>query len=100
MHKLWLSVPALVLGLALTGSASAATAHLDHGHRPVTAGSSYYRDHGVRFGGGYYYHGNEHPHWDHRYWDATHGRYLYFDLGLHCYYYWNPAQSCYYPVGY
>jgi len=95
VKKFFVATVALVLGLTFAGVVSA------HEPRPyVRVARPYYVDHGVRFNGGYYYRGYDHPHWSYRVWDVRCGRYHYYDPCLHVYYYWNPTLSCYYPVGY
>ena len=64
------------------------------------AGPAYYRAHGVRFSGGYYYPGRSHPHWAYRAWDARHHRYNYYDPYLRCYYHWYAPGGCWYPGTY
>ena len=95
MRRILLSAAAGVVGLALTG---AAQAH-EPSHHPGPA-RVYYRDHGHRFSGGYYYIGHDHHHWSRQVWDAHYHRYQYYDPYLRCWYYWYPAGNCYYPVGY
>ena len=64
MKKVILGVAALVLGLAITGEASA---NGYRGHRP------YYASHGVKYRGGYYYSGYNHNHWGYTTWIAGGG---------------------------
>jgi hypothetical protein len=97
MRKLFLTVAAGVLGLALTGTAEARPGH-EH-FRP-TRERAYHGEHGVRFKGGYYYAGREHHHWTRTVWDAPHHRYIYWDPYVQCYYYWYQPGNCYYPVSY
>jgi hypothetical protein len=92
LKKVFLGVAALVLGLAVTGTASAAN-HGGPGPRP------YYATAGVKFSGGYYYKGHNHNHWGGRVWNARYGRYHYWDPYLKCYYYWAPDRGGYFPVG-
>lgn len=91
MKKIFLGAAALVLGLALTGSAEANGPR--HG-----SGRPYYASHGVKFSGGYIYRGHDHHHWGGKVWNARSGRYHYWDPYLSCYYYWAPQSGCYYPV--
>jgi hypothetical protein len=94
MGKIILGLAAGVLGLALTGTADA---HPGHGHHHE---AGYYRSHGVRFRGGYYYLGRHHDHWTRRVWDARYHRYEYWDPNLQVYYYWYAPGNCYYPLTY
>jgi hypothetical protein len=86
--KIVLALAVGVAGLALASPAEA------HPARP------YYRTHGVRFAGGYYYRGFDHHHWGHRVWSPVYRRYQYWDPYLRVYFYWAPDRGCYYPVGY
>jgi hypothetical protein len=98
MKKILFAASALVLGLTLTGSANAA----DHHHGGPGRGhvvAPYFHEHGVRFGGGYYYRGRDHHHWERCVWDAHYCRYQYYDPYLCCWYYWDAGRDCYYPCG-
>jgi hypothetical protein len=93
MRRILLTVAACALGLTLTSTVEA--------HPPRHARAHvYYRDHGVRFSGGYYFVGRHHHHWAYKVWDARCNCYHYWDPDLHCFYYWNTGRGCYYPVGY
>ena len=94
MKKVILGVAALVLGLAITGTASANGPRHGGSHRP------YYASHGVKYRGGYYYSGYNHNHWGYKSWNARYNRYHYWDPYLKCFYYWSPSYNCYYPVDY
>src|SRR2546427_171723 len=100
MNKIVLSIAAGILGLGLTG----AVAEARDLHRPglvaVRGGHAYHQDHGVRFTGGSYYRGRNHPHGAGRFWDPPHRRNQYYDSGLNSYYYWYAPANCYYPVTY
>jgi hypothetical protein len=97
MRKLMLSVAAGVVGLTLAGTANAD--HRGHGgHRGHER--SHVRDHGVRFRGGYYYHGRTNHFWTRRVWDARYRRYQYWNPSYNCYYYYYAPADCYYPVSY
>src|SRR4051794_11053459 len=113
MNKIVFGIATALLGLTLACTAEAEPVHRGHAsphraevrhghsaHRPVVSSRAYYHDHGVRFGGGYYYRGQNHQHWDYRVWNARYGRYHYYDPHLRCYYYYSPVQECYYPVSY
>ena len=63
-------------------------------------GRPYYRTHGVRFSGGYYYRGHDHHHWGQRVWSPVYRRYHYWDPYLRVYFYWCPQRDCYYPITY
>ena len=95
MKKVILGAAALVLGLAITGEASA-NGPRGHGssHRP------YYASHGTKFRGGYYFSGYNHSHWGYKSWNVRYNRYHYWEPTLKCFYYWCPVNSCYYPVDY
>ena len=94
MHRLMLATALCVLGLFAATPAQAAPIHgPTHGH-------AYYHTHGVRFSGGYYYHGYNHSHWGHRTWDPVYRRYNYWDPSLRVYFYWCPVRGGYYPCGY
>jgi len=93
MRRILLTVAACALGLTMTSTAEA--------HPPRHAPAHvYYRDHGVRFSGGYYFVGRQHHHWSYKVWDARCHCYHYYDPDLRCFYYWNTGRGCYYPVGY
>ncbi len=94
MRRILLTVAACALGLTMT--TSTAEAHPPR-HAPVRI---YYHDHGVRFNGGYYYVGRNHHHWSYKVWDAGCHRDNYYDPYLKCFYYWDVARGCYYPIGY
>jgi hypothetical protein len=97
MRRALLGLATCALGLALT----AGSAHAHAPHAPAAnARVAYYRQHGVAFGGGYYYAGLHHNHWSQRVWNPFYHRYHYFDPYLRCWYYWYPAGNCYYPVTY
>ncbi|HYT92653.1 MAG TPA: hypothetical protein VEL76_28310 [Gemmataceae bacterium] len=100
MRKIYLSIAAVVLGLGLTGAAANAAAPHRPGTVVVRGGPGYYRDHSVRFNGGYYYRGRDHHHWARRVWDPAHRRYQYWDSGLNTYFYWYAPGNCYYPTTY
>lgn len=61
-------------------------------------GGAYYRTHGARFSGGYYYGGRAHHHWGHRVWMPSARCYHYWDPNLNCYYYYDAVRLGYYPV--
>lgn len=90
LKKLFLGAAVAFAGLAMT--APEAKAHEPHRH-----GRPYYRAHGTRFAGGYYYSGRHHDHWRGRVWNVRHGRYHYWDPHLRCYYYWNAPRGSYLP---
>ena len=99
MRRVLLGVVACALALGLATSAQAhpvrgPAPHRHVGYRP------YYRDHGVRFKGGYYYRTYEHPVWCGRRWDPGLRCYVYLDPCLNVWYYYCPTYTCYLPVGY
>jgi hypothetical protein len=100
MRRLFLGLGALALTLT-TGAASVNAADY-RGRVEIRheVAHRYYETHGVRFAGGYYYRGFEHHHWARQVWDARLNRWHYYDADLGCYFYWSPAQNCYYPVTY
>jgi hypothetical protein len=70
----------------------------NHNHqRTVVVTKTYYRDHGVRFKGGYYFSGQHHNHWAHKSWNVKFNRYHYYEPTLQVYYYYCPDQDAYYP---
>jgi hypothetical protein len=99
MRRALLALAACALGLSLTAGAASAGGYGggDTGYYHGRPGG-WYR--GVAFGGGYYYPGRDHYHWDHRVWDSRRGRYHYYDPYYRCYYYWHPGHHRYYPVSY
>ncbi len=100
MRRIILSVAAIGLALALTGSADAGKpggkSSGSHGSRI----RSYHEQHGNKFKGGYFYRGREHSHWTHRYWWGKYGCYTYFCPSTRCWYYWYQQDNCYYPCSY
>ncbi len=96
MRKLLLTLAAGALGLVLTGTADAHGGYGRHGH----AVAAHHHGHAVRFRGGYYYPGRDHPHWARRVWNARLSRFEYFDPGLNISFYWYAPGNCYYPVTY
>src|SRR5262245_24934281 len=102
MRKLLLGLAAAgAFGLTgLTGTADAAHRPTGHVARVVHGSRAYYRDHGVRFSGGYYYRGHDHHHWTRRAWDPVHRRWHYWDPNLNVYFYWYAPGNCYYPITY
>jgi hypothetical protein len=68
------------------------------GTRRVVGG--YWRNHGVRSPGGYYYTGRYHSHWTRTLYSKVYNRTIYWDPGLQLWYYWDAATGCYYPVSY
>jgi hypothetical protein len=91
LKKALLGVGALVVGLAMAGTASA------KGFPPGPGGygGGGYGGAGVRFGGGHYYRGRHHDHWGGRRWDARYGRHHYWDPCFRRDYYYCPRRSCY-----
>ena len=76
MRRILLTVAACALGLTLTSTVEA--------HPPRHAPAHvYYRDHGVRFSGGYYFAGRNHHHWSYKVWDAR----------CRCYHYYDPVPT-------
>jgi hypothetical protein len=64
------------------------------------APAPYYKSHGVRFEGGYYYAGRKHGHWSETKYSSTYGTTVYHDPGLKVWYRWDDACQRYYPVDY
>jgi hypothetical protein len=94
MRRFILSVAAVVIGLALVGTAKA-------GQKGHSSGShSYHESHGTKFKGGYFYKGKDHSHWTYRYWYGKYGCYTYYCPSTSCWYYYYPKEECYYPVSY
>jgi hypothetical protein len=60
----------------------------------------YHLTHGIKFSGGYRYHGLHHRHWTHRCWWNSYGCFVYWCPATLCWYYWYTPDSCYYPVTY
>ncbi|MFO0878581.1 MAG: hypothetical protein U0840_14670 [Gemmataceae bacterium] len=101
-----LGLGAMLLGLTVTGAASAGGGHGGGrigvsgfggiGAPPVgrIAGPG-----GVQFHGGHYYPGRHHAHFGPRVWSAQFGRYHYWDSFHRCQYYWYAPRQCYLPVG-
>jgi hypothetical protein len=93
---------ACLVGLGMAGEANAAPVF-----RKTTTvvktfhdrGPLYYRDHGVKYSGGYYFAGRDHDHWGHRVWDARHHRWQYWEPNLRVYYYYDGVRGGYYPCG-
>jgi hypothetical protein len=94
MKKIIFGVAAVAL-LGLTTLTGTAEAHVRGGHH-----GGYYSHHGVRFSGGYSYHGFNHHHWGRRVWDPVRCRWNYWDPYLQVYYYWYAPGNCFYPVTY
>src|SRR5262249_26181506 len=61
---------------------------------------NFYREHGHRFSGGYYYPRHDHPVWGRRVWDDHYHRWHYWEPELRIWYYFDPACGCYYPITY
>jgi hypothetical protein len=117
MRKIILAAALAVGGLAMTTEAKAGVAVVA-GPRGVAVGVGprvggpgvvgprvgpgvahpYYRMHGVRYGGGYYYRGRDHFHWERRVWSPVYGRYHYWDPYLRVYYFYDPIRIGYYPI--
>jgi hypothetical protein len=98
MRRFLLSAAALVIGLALVGSAEAAPKSGSEGN---SHGSRSYRmTQGTKFKGGYFYKGKDHHHWTYRYWWHKYGCYTYYCPGRCCWYYWYQPDNCYYPCSY
>jgi hypothetical protein len=71
-----------------------------HGDGRGKGSTGYHLRHGHKFSHGYYYRGRDHGHWTHRrYWPKYHTT-CYWDPGTRGWYYWSPAQACYYPISY
>jgi hypothetical protein len=62
-------------------------------------GATYYRTHGVRYAGGYYFAGRNHHHWSESQFSSTYNTTVYKDPGLNVWYCWNEKDGGYYPVG-
>ena len=60
----------------------------------------YFLTHGKRFDYGWCYPGAEHKHWAWKKWSDKYGCNLFFDPYLEEYFYYVPAQNCYYPMSY
>ena len=97
MRRILVGAAALVLGLALVGTASAG---------PKSGGSSHgsihnsHERYGNQFKGGYSYRGREHSQWSHRYWWGKYGCYTYYCPSTCAWYYWYQPGNCYYPCSY
>src|SRR5262245_61147340 len=106
MKRLLFGMMACVLGLGVTGEASAAPRKVVKktvvvrgrsapariaGHRHGVA-RGYHLRHGVRYRGGYYYRGINHRHWSKRLWNPTYRRYHYWDPYVRCWYYYDPIR--------
>jgi hypothetical protein len=97
MRRVLLSAAALVVGLALVGSASAAPKAGPSSHHSY---HDYHMTHGTKFKDGYFYKGHDHYHWTHRYWWGKYGCYTYYCPSSCCWYYWYQQDNCYYPCSY
>jgi hypothetical protein len=75
-----------------------------HNNRDEFNGEGSFRDyfvlHGTKFAYGYYYRGQEHSHWTHRYWLSEYGCECFYCPSTYDWYYWYAPRSCYYPVSY
>jgi hypothetical protein len=60
----------------------------------------YFRTNAVRFAGGYYYAGRNHPHWTITKFSPIYKTTIYYDPGLTTWFYWNAGVARYYPVSY
>ena len=104
MRRILLSVAAIGLALALTGTADAGKSggKASGSQRSMSRSRSrsYHEEHGTKFKGGYFYRGREHSHWTHRYWWGKYGCYTYFCPSTRCWYYWYQQDNCYYPCSY
>lgn len=98
LNKLFLGALALVLGLAITGEASAGGPRHCRHDAPF-GGRPFYPNSGVRFDGGYSYSGRHHDHWGGRVWNTRYNRFHYWNPARSCYYYWCRPQRCFLPVG-
>jgi hypothetical protein len=98
MRRFLLSAAALVVGLALVGSAEAGPksgpGSSSHGH------NDYHLTHGTKFKDGYFFRGHDHSHWSYRYWWPKYGCYTYYCPSSCCWYYWYAPHCCYYPCSY
>jgi hypothetical protein len=95
MRRFVLIVAALALGLAMVGTAEAASRGGSRG-----GSHNYHLSHGTKFKGGYFYKGKNHYHWSYRYWWGKYGCYSYYCPSTCCWYYWYPQDNCYYPCSY
>ncbi len=93
MSRVLLGLSACVLGLLLTGEASAHPVRV--AHRGRVAHRPYYARHGVRFAGGYYA-GRAHYHWSRRVWSPVYSRYQYYEPALRAWYFYDPIRIGYY----
>src|SRR5262245_15108700 len=106
MRRLLLGLGALALALTTTTAVNAAEHRRGPAvrheviRREVRRAPRFYETHGVRFAGGYYYRGFDHPRWASQVWNARLARWEFFDAELGCSYYWAPQYNCYYPVTY
>src|SRR6516162_5546982 len=92
MRRFLLSAAALVVGLALVGSAEAGPksgpGSSSHGH------NDYHLTHGTKFKDGYFFRGHDHSHWSYRYWWPKYGCYTYYCPSSCCWYYWYAPHCC------
>ena len=82
---------ACVLGLGMASEAQAGVVV------KKTVSRGYYREHGTRYNGGWYFRGREHNHWSYRVWNTRYHRYHYYEPTLRIYYYYDDVRSGYYP---
>ena len=94
MQRIFFGLAACVLGLAVTGEASAHPGRAVRGRGPVARVA--HREHGVRFARGHFYRARDF-HWTRRVWDVAHRRYQYWDPNYNCWYFYDPIQLGYYP---
>jgi len=82
---------ACVLGLGMASEAQAGVVV------KKTVSRTYYREHDVRYNGGYYFRGREHYHWGYRVWNERYHRYHYWEPNLRVFYFYDDVRGGYYP---
>lgn len=105
MFRFLLPAVAGLVTLALTGPVHAhgygragGVSH-SYGYRNFGSGHSYGSYYGTRMSHGYAFSARNFS-WSSRRWSGRYGRYCYWSPYMNCWYYWNAAQSSYYPLSY
>jgi hypothetical protein len=63
-------------------------------------GNDYHVKYAKKYDFGYVYQGQQHNHWDHRYYSEANQQYFYWCPCSKSYYWYCPEHQCYYPYGY
>ena len=107
MRRFLLSAAAVVIGLALVGTAEAgpkggsgSKGGSSSSHSMHSSYSSHSSHMSYTSKSKVSYFSKDHFHWSHCYWWGKYGCYTYYCPSTYCWYYWYEPECCYYPCSY